>query len=112
MINKNTAHFTFSLSFHTLIEEVICLCGICYKSSFFNPTDKNEFIKACDLLNHRGPDDEGYLFTKNHSFGHKRLAIREVLKARQPMSLLNCHLVYNGELYNGEELEEKLKQWF
>lgn len=110
MINKNTAHFTFSLSFHTLIEEVICLCGICYKSSFFNPTDKNEFIKACDLLNHRGPDDEGYLFTKNHSFGHKRLAIREVLKARQPMSLLNCHLVYNGELYNGEELEEKLHQ--
>lgn len=82
------------------------LCGIFYKSSFYTPTDRSLFIKACDLMNHRGPDDEGYLFLKNHAFGHKRLAIRGIEHAKQPMSLLNNHLVYNGELYNVEELEK------
>ncbi len=84
------------------------MCGIFYKSNFHSPTDEKLFIKACDLLNHRGPDDYGYLFTKNHSFGHKRLAIRDVYNAKQPMSILNNHLIYNGEIYNSSELEKKL----
>ncbi|MDE5566055.1 MAG: asparagine synthase (glutamine-hydrolyzing) [Anaeroplasmataceae bacterium] len=86
------------------------MCGIFYKSSFYSSTNRSLFMKACDLLNHRGPDDEGYLFLKHHSFGHKRLAIREVAKSIQPMSILNDHLVYNGELYNVDELEKKLDQ--
>lgn len=90
--------------------EVILLCGICYKSNFFSHTDEKKFIKSCEMLNHRGPDDYGYLFTKNHSFGHKRLAIRDVLNAKQPMSILNHHLIYNGELYNVEELREYLSR--
>lgn len=84
------------------------MCGIFYKSNFYTPTNRSLFIEACDLMNHRGPDDEGYLFLKNHSFGHKRLAIRGIETAKQPMSLLNDHLVYNGELYNVDELEKKL----
>lgn len=86
------------------------MCGIFYKSNFHSKTDEKLFIKACDLLNHRGPDDYGYLFTKNHSFGHKRLAIRDVYNAKQPMSILNNHLIYNGEIYNNLELEKKLNE--
>lgn len=86
------------------------LCGICYKSNFYTETNEEDFIFATNLLNHRGPDDYGFLFTKEHSFGHKRLAIREVANAKQPMSILNDHLIYNGELYNVEELKKKLEE--
>lgn len=86
------------------------MCGIFYKSSFHTATDRAKFIKSCDLMNHRGPDDEGYLFLKHHSFGHKRLAIRDVYNAKQPMSILNDHIVYNGELYNVKELKRKLDE--
>ncbi len=84
------------------------MCGIFYKSNFYTKTDEDKFIKACNLLNHRGPDDSGFLFTKEHSFGHKRLAIRDVVNAKQPMSKLNDHLIYNGEIYNQNELEKRL----
>ncbi|MDE7162235.1 MAG: asparagine synthase (glutamine-hydrolyzing) [Anaeroplasmataceae bacterium] len=84
------------------------MCGIFYKSNFYTKTNEDKFIKACNLLNHRGPDDYGFLFNKEHSFGHKRLAIRDVLHAKQPMSILNDHLIYNGEIYNQKELEKKL----
>lgn len=87
---------------------MIALCGIFYKSNFYTKTDEDKFIKACNLLNHRGPDDSGFLFTKEHSFGHKRLAIRDVVNAKQPMSKLNDHLIYNGEIYNQYELEKRL----
>ena len=84
------------------------MCGIFYKSNFYTNTDEEKFIRACNLLNHRGPDDYGFLFNKEHSFGHKRLAIRDVVNAKQPMSILNDHLIYNGEIYNQMDLEQKL----
>ena len=84
------------------------MCGIFYKSNFYTKTDEEKFIHACNLLEHRGPDDYGFLFNKEHSFGHKRLAIRDVRNAKQPMSILNHHLIYKGELYNMDELEQKL----
>ncbi|MBQ9124135.1 MAG: asparagine synthase (glutamine-hydrolyzing) [Acholeplasmatales bacterium] len=86
------------------------MCGIVYKSNFYSPTDYNKFILACDKLNHRGPDSFGYLFTKNHSFGHKRLSIIDIENGNQPMSILNHHLIYNGELYNQDELIELLNK--
>lgn len=88
--------------------EVINLCGIFYKSNFYSKTNESKFVEATKLLEHRGPDDYGYLFLKNHSFGHQRLAIRDVKNAKQPMSILNDHLIYNGELYNQKELIKKV----
>lgn len=86
------------------------MCGIFYKSNFYSNTNESKFIASCELLNHRGPDDYGYLFNKEHSFGHKRLAIRDVINAKQPMSILNYHLIYNGEIYNQDELIKKLDE--
>lgn len=86
------------------------MCGIVYKSNFYTDTIKEDFIMACNIINHRGPDETGYLFTDNHSFGHKRLAIRDIKNGKQPMSILNNHLIYNGELYNIDELTLKLKK--
>lgn len=86
------------------------MCGIVYKSNFYTPTRYSDFISACEKLNHRGPDEFGYLFTKTHSFGHKRLSIIDIENGKQPMSILNHHLIYNGELYNGDELGCLLKK--
>lgn len=86
------------------------MCGIVYKSNFYTPTNYNDFISACDKINHRGPDEFGYLFTDNHSFGHKRLSILDIENGKQPMSILNQHLIYNGELYNTLELKKLLDE--
>jgi len=87
---------------------VIILCGIVYKSNFYSSTIIKDFVAACDKINHRGPDEFGYLFTNKHSFGHKRLAIIDVENGKQPMSILNHHLIYNGELYNTDDLKKLL----
>lgn len=86
------------------------MCGIVYKSNFYTTTNYNDFIASCERLNHRGPDEFGYLFTKDHSFGHKRLSIIDIENGKQPMSILNHHLIYNGELYNIEELQQLLEK--
>lgn len=84
------------------------MCGIVYKSNFYSSTNVRDFIAACDRINHRGPDEFGYLFNNKHSFGHKRLAIIDIENGKQPMSILNHHLVYNGELYNTDDLKKLL----
>jgi len=81
------------------------LCGIVYKSNFYSSTSIIDFIKACEALNHRGPNEFGYLFNDHHSFGHKRLSIIDIENGKQPMSILNHHLIYNGELYNTDDLK-------
>lgn len=84
------------------------MCGIVYKSNFHTKCNYQDFINSCETLNHRGPDDFGYLFKKNHSLGHKRLSIIDVENGKQPMSIMNHHLIYNGEIYNIDELKNYL----
>lgn len=84
------------------------MCGIVYKSNFYKSTRIIDFVKACETINHRGPDEFGYLLNDNHSFGHKRLAVIDIKNGKQPMSILNNHLIYNGELYNTDELKKIL----
>lgn len=84
------------------------MCGIVYKSSFHTCTNEAKFIQSVNTLSVRGPDDYGYLLLKNHSFGHRRLAVRDIMNSKQPMSILNNHLIYNGELYNVDELKALL----
>lgn len=42
--------------------------------------------------------------------GHKRLAIVDLENGNQPMYFKEYVIVYNGELYNTENLKEKLKE--
>lgn len=85
------------------------MCGILYKSSFYSKKDETLFIDALRTLKHRGPDEEGVLFTSSHMLGHERLSIVDLNGGHQPMSLINKHLIYNGELYNTIELKEILE---
>lgn len=60
----------------------------------------------------RGPDDRGIVQKPGASLLHARLAVVDLEKGRQPMALrwgdLTYTIVYNGELYNTEELRKLL----
>lgn len=74
--------------------------------------NKDEIIT--DMMNtivHRGPDGEGKYIDNNIALGHRRLSIIDVNEtANQPMFnyLKNKVLVFNGEIYNYQDLKEKL----
>lgn len=64
-------------------------------------------------MKHRGPDDEGVFAKEKIALGHRRLSIIDLSAAgHQPMSSVDgrYHIVYNGELYNYQELKFELKR--
>ncbi len=66
-----------------------------------------------ETLSQRGPDDSGFYSSDNVLLGHRRLVIVDPKGGSQPMTRkIGDHkyvIVYNGELYNTQEVREKLK---
>ncbi len=62
----------------------------------------------------RGPDENGEYFSKHANLGHRRLDIVDIENGSQPMSVkideVTYTIVYNGQLYNTEEIREVLKE--
>jgi asparagine synthase (glutamine-hydrolysing) len=63
-------------------------------------------INTLPLLKHRGPDDQGQIFTGNVSLLHTRLSIQDLDFGQQPYIYQDLTLVYNGEIYNHLELRK------
>lgn len=110
------------------------MCGICGEIDFYNKRIQvNVTQRMCDVLAHRGPDDEGMVFIKEDqywevkkssellpkeagyevSLGHRRLSIIDLSEAgHQPM----CNedgkiwIVFNGEIYNFQEIRKELEE--
>ena len=91
------------------------MCGIVgfYASSSDNNLDiiKNMLL----TLEHRGPDDNGYIVNKIKSkdliLGHTRLSIQDLtINGHQPMHYEHLSMVYNGEVYNFIEIKLELKK--
>jgi len=63
-------------------------------------------------LMYRGPDSTGYFVDKNVLFGHRRLVVVDPEGGLQPMTRKLGEwpytIIYNGELYNTEEIRAKL----
>lgn len=63
-------------------------------------------------LTSRGPDAEGYWLHTHVALGHRRLIVVDPAGGQQPMTSLHreqaCTMVYNGELYNTEDLRQEL----
>ena len=61
---------------------------------------------------HRGHDQFGEVLFDHAALAHTRLAIRDIELGRQPMTRHTaegpCAIVYNGEIYNAEELRDEL----
>ncbi len=63
------------------------------------------FTKAIELLEHRGPDNLGFYEFENNQFGHTRLSIIDLdNEANQPMVFDDIVITFNGEIYNYKEL--------
>lgn len=91
------------------------MCG--FVGWYNNKEDITHYKKAIKKMNktlkHRGPDDSNYDISKHLLLGHNRLSIIDLKNGTQPMKYNNYTIVYNGEIYNTNEIKEKLlKQGF
>ncbi|MFZ5354422.1 MAG: asparagine synthase (glutamine-hydrolyzing) [Bacillota bacterium] len=68
--------------------------------------------KMTKTLCRRGPDDSGIYITDNALLGHRRLTVVDPEGGAQPMTRTagenSYTVIYNGELYNTEEIRSKL----
>jgi asparagine synthase (glutamine-hydrolysing) len=66
-----------------------------------------------DQLYNRGPDTEGMWLSKHAALGHRRLIVVDPSGGDQPMTRSKGNrtytMVYNGELYNTDEIRSQLK---
>ncbi|MBL1280581.1 MAG: asparagine synthase (glutamine-hydrolyzing) [Fluviicola sp.] len=90
------------------------MCGISGYIDFSKSSSKENLVRMTDVLSHRGPDGADYeLFQQEKAivgFGHRRLSIIDLSEhAKQPMHYQNLVLVFNGEIYNFEEIKSELK---
>ena len=88
------------------------MCGI---FGAINLSLNNKEIKEIlSTISHRGPDNCGIYENKNDStsiiFGHQRLEILDIKNGSQPMVSEdnNVVVVFNGEIYNFNELRKQL----
>ncbi|MGN0562709.1 MAG: asparagine synthase (glutamine-hydrolyzing) [Candidatus Fimenecus sp.] len=90
------------------------MCGIAGAVSYRCPIEdeKNRFLKMQKVLEPRGPDACGAYFTENAALLHTRLAVIDLKNGAQPMQAIvnenRYTVVYNGELYNTEEIRNDL----
>lgn len=67
------------------------------------------FKDSVNVLKHRGPDSEGTFKSENLLLSHTRLAIQDLSSnAGQPFCDSNFALVFNGEIYNFQEIRDVL----
>lgn len=86
------------------------MCGIAGWADFnADLNEKPEIMKKMrQCISHRGPDAEGDFSDTHCRLSHTRLAVIDVENGCQPMSSGSHTIVYNGELYNTEELRSEL----
>ena len=89
------------------------MCGIAgiFKADHSQP-DLDKLAAACRMLEHRGPDEEGFFVKNAVALGHRRLSIIDILTGHQPMSCADgrYHVVYNGEIYNFKSVRSGLEK--
>ena len=91
------------------------MCGIAGQFNYNN--ENNDIYKDVleimqQTMNRRGPDQNGIYMGKNIGLVHSRLAVVDIENGIQPMKYVNDNeeyvLVYNGELYNTEDIRKDL----
>ncbi len=89
------------------------MCGICGILNFgvAEPVSRETLRSMCDVMSHRGPDDEGFFVERNVALGMRRLSIIDLSTGHQPISNENgtVWIVFNGEIYNHLILRKELE---
>ncbi|HWQ77940.1 MAG TPA: asparagine synthase (glutamine-hydrolyzing) [Anaerovoracaceae bacterium] len=90
------------------------MCGIVGWTDFSRDlSNETDILRAmADKLANRGPDASGYWFSAEAALGHRRLVVVDPEGGKQPMVRRagdnEYVLVYNGELYNTEDIRREL----
>lgn len=87
------------------------MCGICGIFNIDGKPVEMEVLRAMnDTLVHRGPDDEGYYLDGSVGLCHRRLSIIDLSTGKQPIYNEDKTkvVVFNGEIYNFQELRREL----
>ena len=89
------------------------MCGISGFLDFKGNSSELILKNLTNTLSHRGPDGFGYEFFSTSDFqiglGHRRLSIIDLSdSAKQPMCFNNYWIVFNGEIYNFNEIKQTL----
>jgi len=88
------------------------MCGICGITNFDPqmPVDRKLLQAMCDVIRHRGPDEEGFYNNGNIGLGSRRLKIIDLSTGQQPIHNEDktVWIVFNGEIYNYRELRAQL----
>ncbi|MGM9834850.1 MAG: asparagine synthase (glutamine-hydrolyzing) [Bacilli bacterium] len=88
------------------------MCGITGFINNRSQQEKETILKQMNKrIEHRGPDAEGMFIDDNIALGHKRLSIIDLNTGNQPIynEEKDIVIVFNGEIYNFQELREELK---
>ncbi len=67
--------------------------------------------RMCEVIRHRGPDDQGIYCQGPIGLGARRLSIIDLTTGHQPLANedQSVWVVFNGEIYNFRELRQKLE---
>ena len=89
------------------------MCGIAAFVDFNKKSTKENIEKMISTLYHRGPDGGNTVIVNHDKYtlglGHRRLAIIDVTSAaNQPMQFENLWVIFNGEIYNFQEIKDEL----
>lgn len=89
------------------------MCGIAgyYNFDPQNAAQEADLRRMCDVIRHRGPDQDGYFVFDNVALGMRRLSIIDLKTGKQPIPNedKSIWIVYNGEVYNFPELRNELE---
>lgn len=86
------------------------MCGIAGEINFKRSIDIEVMNAMSRELTPRGPDADGIMTSDCACLVHRRLIVIDPENGKQPMTEGDFTLVYNGELYNTEEIREKLSK--
>lgn len=85
------------------------MCGIAGFTGFKNNGILAEHANI--IQHHRGPDNQQIWNDENIALAHSRLSIIDLTEAgNQPLVKDNLVIVFNGEIYNYKELQQKLEE--
>lgn len=84
------------------------MCGIAGEINFKNEINERVLEEMSRCLTPRGPDADGFFKEKHACLAHRRLIVIDPENGKQPMTSGNFTLIYNGELYNTDELRADL----